>query len=129
MRDDQALLLDMLIAARKVRQFTYTETLSEFQHDEMAQSAVLRELQVIGEAARLVSDDTKAQIPNVDWRTIAGMRNRLVHEYFAVSIDIVWQTAQEDIPTLIETLERLVPQESNLGANAGGKPGDQKSSH
>ena len=125
MRDDQALLLDMLIAARKVRQFTSGNTLAEFQRNEMAQSAVIRELQVIGEAARPISDDTKMQTPHIDWRTIAGMRNRLVHEYFAVSIDIVWQTAQEDIPTLIETLEQLVQHDADSDAKVRSDTSDQ----
>ena len=65
------------------------------------------------------------QTPHIDWRTIAGMRNRLVHEYFAVSIDIVWQTAQEDIPTLIETLEQLVQHDADSDAKVRSDTSDQ----
>ena len=114
MRSDAALLLDMLIAARKVARFTEGLSLDAFKVDDMAQSAVIRELQVIGEAARLVSDDTKAAQPEVDWKTMTGMRNRLVHEYFAIRLDVVWQTACDDIPVLIDQLTSLLPGEDDV---------------
>jgi uncharacterized protein with HEPN domain len=113
MRSDDALLLDMLIAARKILRFTADMTLAAFEADEMAQSAVIRELQVIGEAARLVSDEAKAAYSAIDWRTMTGMRNRLVHEYFAIRLDVVWQTATEDIPPLIVRLNEILPSEAD----------------
>lgn len=109
MRDDDALLLDMLIAARKIQRFLVGMTLTDFQANEMAQSAVIHELQVIGEAARMVSDATQKACTEINWRTIAGMRNRLVHEYFAIRLDIVWKTTQSDIAPLITQLEQYVP--------------------
>ena len=112
MRSDDALLLDMLIAARKAERFLATMSLAEFQANELAQSAVIRELQVIGEAARLVSEATISRSSGVDWRTISGMRNRLVHEYFSIRLDVVWQTVHDDIPSLIVHLEHLVPAEN-----------------
>lgn len=113
MRSDDALLLDMLIAARKVVRFMAGMSRDAFEADDMAQSAVIRELQVIGEAARLVSDETKAAQSTIDWRTITGMRNRLVHEYFAIRLDVVWQTASDDIPPLIDQLDSLIPHEED----------------
>ena len=109
MRSDDALLLDMLIAARRVERFVEGMTYPEFQDDDMAQSAVIRELQVLGEAARLVSKETRDVLNGIDWRTMIGMRNRLVHEYFAIRLDVVWQTTQDDIPPVIEELTRVVP--------------------
>ena len=109
MRSDDALLLDMLIAARRVERFVEGMTYPEFQDDDMAQSAVIRELQVLGEAARLVSKETRDVLNGIDWRTMIGMRNRLVHEYFAIRLDVVWQTTQNDIPPVIEELTRVVP--------------------
>ena len=114
MRSDDALLLDMLIAARKIVRFSAGLTLDTFEADEMAQSAVIRELQVIGEAARLVSEDAKTAYSAIDWRTIAGMRNRLVHEYFAIRLDVVWQTAIEDVPPLIDWLNNLLPRDEEV---------------
>jgi uncharacterized protein with HEPN domain len=109
MRSDDALLLDMLLAARKIQRFMVEMTLAEFRANEMAQSAVIRELQVIGEAARMITDTTRASNTGIDWRAIAGMRNRLVHEYFSVQLDVVWKTVQTDIAPLISQLERCVP--------------------
>ena len=109
MRSDDARLLDMLIAARRISQFTQSMTFADFETHEMAQSAVIREFQVVGEAARLISDKTKQAHPQISWHVIAGMRNRLIHGYFAIRLDVVWQTAQDDIPVLIQQLESLVP--------------------
>ena len=79
MRDDDTHLLDMLLAARKVKKFAVGLTEGIFGQSELHQSAIIRELQVIGEAARLVSDDRKTALPQIQWAQIAGMRNRLVH--------------------------------------------------
>jgi uncharacterized protein with HEPN domain len=106
---DEAYLLDILIAARKVRRFTEGLSYQQFCTHEMVQSAVIREFQVIGEAVRLLSDEFKTTHPAIDWTAIIGMRNRLVHEYFDIRFDVVWQAAQVDIPGLIHQIEPLVP--------------------
>jgi uncharacterized protein with HEPN domain len=82
MRRDDALLLDMLIAARKIRTFVQGVGEQDFYRSDLIQSAVLRELQVLGQAARLVTDETRTRLPEVAWREILGLRNRIVHEYF-----------------------------------------------
>jgi len=109
MRDDSTYFLDILVAARKIQKFSAGLTQERFNESELHQSAIVRELQVIGEAARLVSAEGKTAHPEIDWDKIAGMRNRLIHEYFRVSLRIVWQVVQNDIPALIEQLEPLVP--------------------
>jgi uncharacterized protein with HEPN domain len=109
MRNDEALLLDMLIAARKITRFTAGTDEADFLQNEMLQSAVMRELHVLGEAARMVTAETQAAQGTIPWRVIAGMRNRLIHAYFDVRLDVVWQTVQEDIPNLIRELERITP--------------------
>ena len=111
MRQDDALLLDMLIAARKIQQFTASMTQDDFNQHEMVQSAVIREIQVIGEAARLISAATKEDHTAIAWQAIAGMRNRVIHEYFNIDLDILWDTITNDIPPLIEQLAGLVPPE------------------
>ena len=113
MRGDATRLLDMLIAARRVEQFTSGMARAAFAQSELHQSAVIRELQVIGEAARLVSEDAKAATPQIPWAEIAGMRNRMVHEYFRVSIDVVWNVVEGEIVPLIVALEDLVPLEDD----------------
>lgn len=110
-RKDDSLLLDMLLARRKIRNFTAGRSQTDFETDEMLQSAVIREFQVLGEAARMLSDETKSGHPQIPWEIISGMRNRLIHEYFDIRLDVVWDTIHEDIPPLIEQLEGLVPPE------------------
>lgn len=119
MRSDDALLLDILIAGRKIMRFTAGMTIEAFETDEIAQSAVIRELQVIGEAARLVSDETKATYLGIDWRTMVGMRNRLVHEYFAIRLDVVWQTILDDISPLVDQLSAVFARKED--ATSGGE--------
>lgn len=109
MKDDATFLLDMLVAARKIQKFSVGLTQETFNQSELHQSALIRELQVIGEAARLISEECKSAHPEIEWDKIAGMRNRLIHEYFRVSLRIVWQTTQNDIVPLIARLETLVP--------------------
>jgi uncharacterized protein with HEPN domain len=109
MRSDLALMLDMLIAARKIQRYTAGLTLTDFNSNELIQSAVIRELQVIGEAARVITEATRTTHPEINWRGIAGMRNRLVHQYFSVSVEIVWGTIQTYVPRLVVQLENLLP--------------------
>lgn len=109
---DDAYLLDMLIAAREIREFTLGITWEQFQTNRMMQHAVVRLIQIIGEASRKISpqfQDTHQEIP---WREIAGMRNRLVHEYFRIMPEKVWESVQRDLPALIAALEPLVPAEN-----------------
>ena len=84
MSRDPALLLDMLIAARKVLLFNSGVTAEQFAQDEMRQSATRYQLQIIGEAAWKVSEETKAAHAEIPWEKIAGLRHRLVHEYGAI---------------------------------------------
>lgn len=112
-RRDEALLLDMLLACRKIRKFTQGHTQASFETDEMLQSAVIREFQVLGEAARMVSDEEKARHEVIPWTVIRAMRNRLIHEYFDIRLDVLWDTVQDDIPPLLQMLEKIVPPESD----------------
>jgi uncharacterized protein with HEPN domain len=108
---DDAYLLDMLLAARKVLKYTQGIDFAGFGENEIMQDAVMRRIQIIGEAARKVSDDFKENHPEIPWYEISGMRNRLVHEYFRVIPEKVWEAVVKDIPELIGALEPLVPPE------------------
>lgn len=109
MRRDDALQLDILLAAQKIQRFVGDMTAKQFADNEMAQSAVIRELQVIGDASRLMTAETQAAHPEIEWADIIGMRNRLIHGYFAIRLDIVWKVAKEDLPRLITAIEPLIP--------------------
>jgi uncharacterized protein with HEPN domain len=114
MRRDDAYLLDILIAARRARRFLEDLTWEEFVHSELHQDAVMRPLAIIGEAARQVSQETRDAHPELPWPQMAGMRNRLIHEYFRVDLATVWETVKNDLPPLIAAFERLVPPEEEL---------------
>ena len=106
---DDASLLDMLLAAREIREFTEGATWEQFQSNRMMQHAVVRLIQIIGEASRKVSSEFRLAHPEIAWQEIIGMRNRLVHEYFRIIPDKLWESAQKDVPALITLLEPLVP--------------------
>jgi uncharacterized protein with HEPN domain len=99
----------MLIAARKIRAFTEGVTLDRFLRDELMQHGIMRLIEILGEAARHISEDFRASHPEVPWRQIIGMRNRMVHEYFRVIPAKVWDVVEQEIPALISLLEPLVP--------------------
>ncbi len=111
MRNDKALLLDILIAGQKILKFTSGLTETEFDENELVQSAVIREIQVIGEAARLISEETKSMYAELDWTAMSSMRNRVVHEYFNIDLGIVWDTIRVDIPKLIRQVKPLIPED------------------
>jgi uncharacterized protein with HEPN domain len=81
---------------------------SAFMRDGMRQDAVVRQLAVIGEAAKLLSADSRDSEPDIPWREIAGMRDRLIHGYASVDLNTVWRTVERDIPPLREAVRRLL---------------------
>jgi uncharacterized protein with HEPN domain len=109
MSRDDATLLDILKAARLVVQFKRKLAKKAFLRDIKTQSAILHQLLVIGEAVKRLSEDFRARHPEIPWARIAGMRDKLIHQYDAVDLDEVWKTVTTDIPPLITFLEPLVP--------------------
>lgn len=108
---DDAYLLDMLLAARKVMKYAQGVDFERFDQDEILQDAIMRRIQIIGEAARKVSEEFKEEHPEIPWYEISGMRNKLIHEYFRVIPEKVWEAVERDVPVLIDLLEPLVPPE------------------
>lgn len=110
---DDAYLQHMLDAISNIKTFTENVDANEFKNNELVQSAVIRQIEIIGEATKKVSDKTKAHYPDVPWRDIAGMRDKLIHGYFGVDIDAVWDTIQRDIPTLQQYVEKILDKKRN----------------
>jgi uncharacterized protein with HEPN domain len=108
---DEAYLLDILIASRKAINFVENLSFEDFIDSELHQNAVIRPLEIIGEAARKISVDTKSENPQIPWVEMIGMRNRLIHEYLDVDLSTIWDTIQNDLPDLISAIEPLIPPE------------------
>ena len=105
---------DMLGSAEKALEFVNGMGYAEFVEDEKTQYAVVRAIEIIGEAAKKVSKDLRGTYSEIPWREIAGTRDKLIHEYFGVNVSVVWRTVQEDLPGLIEQLGKLLDDFSAL---------------
>lgn len=106
---DAAYLWDMLQAARCVVEFVRGRTAQQYLADEMLQSAVERKIEIIGEAARNVSDAFQSQHSEIPWRPIMAQRHVLAHDYGEIEQDRIWRVATIHVPELIKLLEPLVP--------------------
>jgi len=113
MRHENALLLDMLLAAREAQEIARGATLSDFRQNRTLQLAIVKAVEIVGEAASRISAETRELNPDIPWADIVGMRNRLVHGYFDVNLVRVWETVEQDIPRLIVQLEGLVSEEQS----------------
>ncbi len=103
-RSWELFLRDMLEAARRVIRFTGDRYLEAFVADEMAYDATLRNLEVLGEAAKSIPEEVRQRYPDVDWRGIAGLRDVLAHAYFALDDATLWKIIRVDIPRVLELL-------------------------
>jgi uncharacterized protein with HEPN domain len=106
-RSDQDYVHDMQEAARRAVSYCAGMTYEQFLADERTQDAVVRNLEILGEAAKLVSSELRLGTPAVPWRAVARMRDRLIHAYFGVNWDIVWDVVTGDLPPLVERLQTL----------------------
>ena len=109
--DDSVRLRHMLDACRKAVEFTTDRTAGNLEDDEMRLLALLRLLEVIGEAASGVSDDLKSRHPDLPWRQMTATRNRLIHGFFDVDPLIVWNIVTQDIPSLITKIQTLISEQ------------------
>jgi len=105
--DDRTRLNHMRAAAEQACEFIKTRNREDLNRDPMLLHELVRVIEIIGEAARHVSEEVKSSNPDIAWVDIIGMRNRLVHGYFTVDYDVVWDTAATYIPVLLEQLKRV----------------------
>jgi uncharacterized protein with HEPN domain len=107
-REDEDYLRDMLEAAEKVAAFIRGMTREMFLTDEKTQFAVVRGLEIIGEAAKMLPGDIKSEHSAIPWREISGMRDKLVHDYFGANAAVVWKTAIDELPRIAQALRRII---------------------
>ena len=110
---DAAWLMDMMTAARAVRSFVAGRTFERYLDDLMFRSAVERQVEIIGEAARGLSDAFKTAHSEIPWRSIMAQRHRLAHDYGEINDEIIWRVATVHVPVLITQIEPLLPPPPN----------------
>jgi uncharacterized protein with HEPN domain len=106
-RPDAKLLLDMLHSAQLAVGYLADRNQATFESDALLQDAVARRLEVLGEAAARVTEETRSTYPDLPWREMVGMRNRIVHEYFQVDLEVVWKVVRQELQHLIERLRTI----------------------
>ncbi|MCL4743453.1 MAG: DUF86 domain-containing protein [Phycisphaerales bacterium] len=111
MRRDDATILDVAHAARQVVSFIHGFDRARFEADPKTVAAVLHGITIMGEAVKRLSIEFREAHPDVPWSDIAGMRDRLIHNYDDVDLAVVWDTARRDIPALLDRLRPLLPPE------------------
>jgi len=107
-KDDQIRLRHMLDAAHEAVAFTQGRKRADLDTDRMLVLSLVKEIEIIGEAANQIAETSREQLPEIPWADIIGMRNRLVHAYFDINLEILWQTVEQDLPPLIRALESVL---------------------
>lgn len=110
-RADRDLLSDIHEAIQRAMAYTAGMTYASFLRDNKTQDAVIRNLEIMGEAAKNLSVELRARYPDIPWRSMAGTRDRLIHHYFGANLDIVWEIATIELPRVISQLEGILEQE------------------
>lgn len=107
--NDLIRLKHMLDAAREARTFVQNQTQDSLRDNRQLLLALVKDIEIVGEAAARVSRECQSGIPQLPWAAIIGMRNRLIHAYFDIDPDQVWNAVMQDLPPLIAELEKIIP--------------------
>lgn len=106
-KNDLAYIDHILDCIRKIQRFSKGLNLMKFSEDELVQDAIIRNIEVIGEASKKISADTKKTYKEIPWKEITGMRDKLIHDYLGVDTQVVWKTIKKDIPELRQLLKGI----------------------
>jgi uncharacterized protein with HEPN domain len=105
---DRQRLLHILEAINEIQTYTANTDIKSFLSNSMMRFACIKQIEIIGEAANLVTSETKAIFTDLEWKQIIGMRHILVHEYFGVDFDLIWQVIISDLPVLKEKISNVI---------------------
>jgi uncharacterized protein with HEPN domain len=108
-KDDTVRLFHMLEAAQEAVSFAENKTRADLNIDRKLVLALVKDIEIIGEAAANVTAERQSELMQIPWNKIVGMRNRLIHAYLEIDLDVLWKTITEDILPLISALEKIVP--------------------
>ena len=107
-REEILLLNDMLVAGQKILRFTEGLNYDDFLNDEMIQDACVRNFEIMGEASKYISDSTKSDNPEIEWKKIYNYRNLLIHDYFGVNLEIVWDIISNELSDSVQFIEQII---------------------
>jgi uncharacterized protein with HEPN domain len=107
-RDLKLLLEDILESALKIKRYTSNQDYDSFVNDDKTIDAVVRNFEIIGEAANKIDPDFRLMNPEIEWNRIRGFRNRIVHNYFGIDYEIVWNIIENDLENLIEQISSVI---------------------
>lgn len=110
--DDRIRVRHMIDAAREALSFADGRSRKDLDKDRMLVLSLVKDVEILGEAASKVSETTRQAYPSIPWREIVSMRNRLIHGYFDINLDIVWKTVAGELPPLVSALEELLSAEN-----------------
>lgn len=111
-RDYKLYLEDILVSAERVARYLERVSYEDFITDEMLLDAVLFNLEVVGEAAKHVPENIRVNYPSIEWRSISGLRDIIVHEYFRLNLRIIWDTIQNELPALRRSIADVLAEEA-----------------
>ncbi len=114
LQDDLSRLKHIRDACSEALQFMANQTKDDLENNRMLALSLVKELEIIGEAANNISAECQSRYPHIPWGDMIGMRNRLVHAYFGINYDIVWQTVTDNLPFLLQEIINIIVQESNI---------------
>jgi uncharacterized protein with HEPN domain len=111
-KDDLAYIEHILECIRKIKKYSSRLTFTKFKVNELLQDAIIRNIEIIGEASKKVSLNTKQTYSKIPWKEISGLRDKLVHDYIGIDVKVIWKTIKEDIPTLEKLIGEILKQRS-----------------
>jgi len=111
-RNDLLLLEDIIDAISKIERYIKNLSYDDFLNDDKTNDAVIRNFEIIGEAANNLSDEICLKYPKINWRQVIGFRNRLVHEYFGIDYQIIWKIINENLASLNEQILNIIKEQS-----------------